>query len=267
MKKKHALLQVDYDTLTQKLNSYASSSYIIEHMVGKRKGNKNVGVGYNACLVRDLSDCNEANRVLKENEKTQKTNFDKLKREVHDLEVTILNNQDSITYYLNVIDELKKKHALLEVDYDTLNQKLKSYASSSYIIEHMVSKREESKHAGIGYHACPPPLNNVFSSPINDDPITGFQVKAPLTVEPTEIKVSKKKNSEGCTKRVLKFDGEVEDLDGDYDELLKTGLGSKNATSPCVASSSKFQKKTTFKPKPAQTRQNHPVPPPLRKRL
>ena len=45
--------------------------------------------------------------------------------------------------------------------------------------------------------------------------------------------------------------------------MLKLGLGSKNASSPCVASSSRFQKKTNFKPKPAQIRQNRPVPPPL----
>ena len=114
---------------------------------------------------------------------------------------------------MNVIDDLKKKHALLQIDYDTLTQKLNSYASSSYIIENRVGKRKEKKNAGIGYNACPPPLHNVMSSPLNDDPITAFKVKTPLTAEPIDVKIDKNKGSEGCTTGVEKVDGLIEECD------------------------------------------------------
>ncbi|KAL8245822.1 hypothetical protein R6Q59_007038 [Mikania micrantha] len=47
--------------------------------------------------------------------------------------------------YLNTINETKKKLAIVECDYETLRQKLKSYESASYIIEYMISDGTDLK--------------------------------------------------------------------------------------------------------------------------
>ena len=194
---------------------------------------------HNTDLVLDLNACVEANKVLKDNELAFKKKIDVLNRQVHELEIVVLNKQDDITFYLNTIDDIKKKHALLQVDYDTLNQKLKSYASSSYIIEHMVSKRTGPKNAGIGYNACPPPVLNTMVNTPNDDPIVDHEVKTPLVIDPVENKSSETKiNDNGAsTSGSQQIDGLVEDWDEEDDMFVTPGLGFKSSPASPVESS------------------------------
>ena len=62
----------------------------------------------NTNLVNDLSVCVDVNKVLKENEQSFKEKIDVLKRQVHELIITVLNKQDAITFYINTIDSLKR---------------------------------------------------------------------------------------------------------------------------------------------------------------
>ncbi|KAL8249584.1 hypothetical protein R6Q59_006452 [Mikania micrantha] len=84
-----------------------------------------------------------------------------------------------ITSYLNTINGTKKKLAIVEYDYETLSQKLKSYERSSYIIEHMISNGTDQagKSKDTKYNHCPPPVLNC----------KGFQVKIPLVIDPIGI--------------------------------------------------------------------------------
>ncbi|KAL8200080.1 hypothetical protein R6Q57_011419 [Mikania cordata] len=95
---------------------------------------------HNTHLISDLNQCIEANKVLKSKEKDFKVKIELLNRQLHEAEIAVLNKQDAITSYLNTINEIKKKLAIVECDYETLGKNLKSYESSSYIIEHMISK-------------------------------------------------------------------------------------------------------------------------------
>ncbi|KAL8200062.1 hypothetical protein R6Q57_011401 [Mikania cordata] len=100
---------------------------------------------HNASLISDLNQCIDANKVLKANEKDFQAKIELLNRQLHEVEIDVLNKQDAITSYLNTINEVKKKLAIVECDYETLGQKLKSYESASYIIEHMISKGADHK--------------------------------------------------------------------------------------------------------------------------
>ncbi|KAI3724984.1 hypothetical protein L1987_64754 [Smallanthus sonchifolius] len=60
---------------------------------------------HNTDLITDLTGCLEANCVLKGNELAFKNKIDLLNRQVHELEICVLNKQNAITFYLNTIDE------------------------------------------------------------------------------------------------------------------------------------------------------------------
>ncbi|KAL8223167.1 hypothetical protein R6Q57_020566 [Mikania cordata] len=142
---------------------------------------------HNSAFISDLNQCLEANKVLKANEKDFQSKIDLLNRQLHVAEIAVLNKQDAITSFLNTINELKKKLATVECDYETLGQKLKSYESSSYIIEHMINKGDDHKDKGkgtINYQRCPPPILNSFVNTPNDKDVNDFQVKTPLVIDP-----------------------------------------------------------------------------------
>ncbi|KAL8265738.1 hypothetical protein R6Q59_003082 [Mikania micrantha] len=71
---------------------------------------------HNAALVSDLNQCIEANQVLKSNEKDFTTKIETLNKQLHEIEITVLNKQDAINSYLNIINETKKKLAIAECD-------------------------------------------------------------------------------------------------------------------------------------------------------
>ncbi|KAL8226087.1 hypothetical protein R6Q57_018644 [Mikania cordata] len=140
---------------------------------------------HNSSLISDLNQCIDANKVLKSNEKDFQSKIELLNRQLHEAEIVVLNKQDAITFYLNNINEMKKKLAIVECDYETLAQKLKSYESSSYVIEHMISKGTD--HQGTGkesYQRCPPPILNSFFNTPDDKDVKDFQEKIPLVIDP-----------------------------------------------------------------------------------
>ncbi|KAD2392849.1 hypothetical protein E3N88_39826 [Mikania micrantha] len=140
---------------------------------------------HNAALISDLNQCIEVNKVLKSNEKDFQAKIELLNRQLHEAEIAFLNKQDAITSYLNTINEIKKKLAIVECDYETLGQKLKSYESASYIIEHMISKGTDHKDKGkVSYQHCPPPILNSFVNSPDDKDVKDFQVKTPLVIDP-----------------------------------------------------------------------------------
>ncbi|KAL8209521.1 hypothetical protein R6Q57_006253 [Mikania cordata] len=113
------------------------------------------------------------------------TKIELLNRQLHEAEIVVLNKQDAINSYLNTINEIKKKLAMVECDYETLGQKLKSYKSSSYIIEHMISKGTDLKGKGKeSYQHCPSPILNSFVNSPDDKDVKDFQVKTPLVIDP-----------------------------------------------------------------------------------
>ncbi|KAL8265551.1 hypothetical protein R6Q59_023681 [Mikania micrantha] len=129
--------------------------------------------------------CIEANTVLKSNEKDFQAKIELLNRQLHEAEIAVLNKQDAITSYHNTINEIKKKLAIVECDYETLGQKLKSYESASYIIEHMISKGADHKDKGkVSYQHCPPLILNNFVNSLDDKDVKDFQVKTPLVIDP-----------------------------------------------------------------------------------
>ncbi|KAD5318304.1 hypothetical protein E3N88_18250 [Mikania micrantha] len=140
---------------------------------------------HNAALISDLNQCIEANIVLKSNEKYFQAKIELLNRQLHEAEIAVLNKQDAITSYLNTINEIKKKLAIVKCDYETLGQNLKSYESSSYIIEHMISKGTDQKGKGkVSYQHCPPPILNSFVNSPDDKDVKDFQVKTLLVIDP-----------------------------------------------------------------------------------
>ncbi|KAL8246428.1 hypothetical protein R6Q59_007644 [Mikania micrantha] len=140
---------------------------------------------HNADLISDLNQCIEANKVLKSNEKDFQAKIELLNRQLHEAEIAFLNKQDAITSYLNIINEIKKKLAIVECDYETLGQKLKSYESSSYIIVHMISKGTDQKGKGkVNYQQCPPPILNSFVNSPDDKDVKNFHVKTSLVIDP-----------------------------------------------------------------------------------
>ncbi|KAI3801964.1 hypothetical protein L1987_30084 [Smallanthus sonchifolius] len=198
---------------------------------------------HNTDLIADLTNCLEANRVLKGNELAFKNKIDLLNRQVHELEICVINKQNAITFYLNTIDETKKKLALVECDYETLNQKLKSYSNSAYILDYMISRSPGKKNAGFRYKNCPPPVLNTMVNTPDDSLIIDFKVKTPLVVDPTENKISQPKvNDNGAsTSKSQCVDGMVEEWDEDDDECLTRGLGHKNSPSYPTTSDQKSQ--------------------------
>ncbi|KAL8225916.1 hypothetical protein R6Q57_018473 [Mikania cordata] len=140
---------------------------------------------HNTSLVCDLNQCIDANKVLKSNEKDFQAKIELLNRQLYEAEIAVLNKQDAITSYLNTINEIKKNLAIVECDYETLAQKLQSYESSSYIIEHMISKGTDQKKKGKeNYQKCPPPILNSFVNSPDDKYVKYFQVKTPLVIDP-----------------------------------------------------------------------------------
>ncbi|KAL8202095.1 hypothetical protein R6Q57_011242 [Mikania cordata] len=140
---------------------------------------------HNAALISDLNQCIDANKVLKANEKDFQAKIELLNKQFQEAEIAVLNKQDAITSYLNTINEVKKKLAIVECDYETLGQKLKSYESASYIIEHMISKGADHKGKGtVSYQRCPPPILNSFINSPNDKDVKDFQVITPLVIDP-----------------------------------------------------------------------------------
>ncbi|KAI3695477.1 hypothetical protein L1987_78474 [Smallanthus sonchifolius] len=218
---------------------------------------------HNTDLIADLTNCLEANRVLKGNELAFKNKIDLLNRQVHELEICVINKQNAITFYLNTIDETKKKLALVECDYETLNQKMKSYSNSSYLLDYMISRRTGKKNPGFGYKNCPPPVLNTMVNTPDDKPIIDFKVKMPLVVDPTENKISQPKvNDNGAsTSKSQCVDGMVEDWDEDDDECPTRGLGHKNSSAPQNDSIgiSKSASKNVFKIKQTNCRPSYPT--------
>ncbi|KAI3686897.1 hypothetical protein L1987_80586 [Smallanthus sonchifolius] len=218
---------------------------------------------HNTDLITDLTACLEANRVLKGNELAFKNKIDLLNRQVHELEICVINKQNAITFYLNTIDETKKKLALVECDYETLNQKLKSYSNSAYILDYMISRRPGKKNAGMGYKNCPPPVLNTMVNTPDDNPIIDFKVKTPLVVDPTENKICQPKvNDNGAsTSKSQCVDGMVEEWDEDDDECSTRGLGHKISSAPQNDSIgiSKSASKNVFKIKQTNRRPSYPT--------
>ncbi|KAL8257352.1 hypothetical protein R6Q59_029393 [Mikania micrantha] len=169
---------------------------------------------HNSDLMTDLDLCIEANKVLKSNEKDFQNKIDLLNRQLHEAEIAVLNKQDAITSYLNTINEIKKKLALVECDYETLGQKLKSYESSSYIIEHMISRGTDKGKEQVNYQKCPPPILNAFVNTPNDKDVKDFQVTTPLVVDP----ISLSENQSSSQTKDSRVDGIVEDWVSDSED-------------------------------------------------
>ncbi|KAI3814375.1 hypothetical protein L1987_19128 [Smallanthus sonchifolius] len=219
---------------------------------------------HNTDLIADLTNCLEANRVLKGNELAFKNKIDLLNRQVHELEICVINKQNAITFYLNTIDETKKKLVLVECDYETLNQKLKSYSNSSYLLDYMISRSTPGqKNAGFGYKNCPPPVLNTMVNTPDDNPIIDFKVKTPLVVDPTENKISQQKvdDNGASTSKSQCVDGIVEEWDEDDDECPTRGLGHNSSSAPQNDSIgiSKSASKTVFKIKQTNCRPAYPT--------
>ncbi|KAL8224023.1 hypothetical protein R6Q57_019498 [Mikania cordata] len=176
---------------------------------------------HNEALICDLSLCIDANKVLKSNEKDFQAKIELLNRQLHEAEIAVLNKQDAITSYLNTINEIKKKLAIVECDYETLAQKLKSYESSYYIIEHMISKGTDQREKGTeNYKNCPPPILNSFVNSPDDKDVKDFQVKTPLKIKSPETSVAKTSD---------KTTSDDKD-DGDGDEQEGSGSGSSGSS-------------------------------------
>ncbi|KAD2805416.1 hypothetical protein E3N88_38793 [Mikania micrantha] len=169
---------------------------------------------HNSDLMTDLDLCIEANKVLKSNEKDFQNKIDLLNRQLHEAEIAVLNKQDAITSYLNTINEIKKKLALVECDYETLGQKLKSYESSSYIIEHMISRGTDQGKEQVNYHCCPPPILNAFVNTPNDKDVKDFQVTTPLVIDPVCLNT----NQSLSQTQESRVDGIVEDWVSDSED-------------------------------------------------
>ncbi|KAD4586293.1 hypothetical protein E3N88_23894 [Mikania micrantha] len=169
---------------------------------------------HNSNLMNDLDLCIEANKVLKSNEKDFQAKIDILNRQLHEAEIAVLNKQDAITSYLNSINEIKKKLAIVECDYETLGQKLKSYESSSYIIEHMISRGTDQGKEKVNYQNCPPPILNAFVNTPNDKDVKDFQVTTPLVIDPVDLSTNQSSSkTEGS-----RVDGVVEDWVSDSED-------------------------------------------------
>ncbi|KAL8224089.1 hypothetical protein R6Q57_019564 [Mikania cordata] len=76
---------------------------------------------HNADLISDLNQCIEANKILKSNGKDFQAKIELLNRQLHEAEITVMNKQYAITYYINTVNEIKKKLAIVECDYETLS--------------------------------------------------------------------------------------------------------------------------------------------------
>ncbi|KAL8244029.1 hypothetical protein R6Q59_010287 [Mikania micrantha] len=170
-----------YDDCSSSHSSYFNCVYLESKVLAYQQ--------HNADLISNLNQCIEAKKILKSNEKDFQAKIDLLNRQLHEAEIVVLNKQDAITSYLNTINEIKKKLAIVKCDNETLSQNFKSYESSSYIIEHMISNGTDLRGKGkeTNYNHCPPPVLNCFVNLQNDKEIKDFQVKTPLVIDPIGI--------------------------------------------------------------------------------
>ncbi|KAL8257482.1 hypothetical protein R6Q59_029523 [Mikania micrantha] len=189
---------------------------------------------HNSALISDLNQCIEANKVLKSNEKDFQSKIELLNRQLHEAEIAVLNKQDAITSYLNTINEIKKKLAIVECDYETLGQKLKSYESSSYIIEHMISKGTDQKGKGkMSYQHCPPPILNSFVNSPDDKDVKDFQVKTPLVIDPIGMitdegfSLSEESFVEGIVEDWVSDSEDESDYSSNCDKMFGDGDGNR----------------------------------------
>lgn len=199
----------------------------------------------NQCTVDKLN----ANLVIKEKERSLNKVIETLKSQVHDLTCTVSLKQKAINSYLDTIDSLKREKETIKIDYETLDQKLKSYASSSYILEHMIMDRKGLKNEGLGYNNCPPPLRNEFMyTPLDD---TQECLRSTPTAPKVDERLDTPKNKDKEVDMAESSDfveGIPVDCTTDSDSEYETpGLGS--------SSSSKTEPKTNLKSQSSTTGQ------------
>ena len=211
---------------------------------------------HNIELMRDVEAYKETNKALKENEKAFKAKLESLKRQNHDLEVGFLNQQDDINFHQGVCEKLRMELAILQAEYASLDIKLKGFANSSHILNHLIDRRKGEKHSGVGYNACPAPLRNEFVKTPDDVPMINHEVTTPLVVDqilPVKQILKPVNNSGGSSvgSSSPKVDGEVEDCGSDSDDdcYETRGLGFSGTAQPTKPSSvPQMTKPTKSKP-------------------
>ncbi|KAJ0860789.1 putative transcription factor interactor and regulator CCHC(Zn) family [Helianthus annuus] len=139
---------------------------------------------HNQSLVVEMAKCKEANMALTRNEKEFKTQLEKLKKDVSEVNKVVYHKQVSINEYINTVEETKKQLAIAQCEHDAIKQKLDSYSNSRFVLDHIIDVQQlKGNVSGVGYKKCPPPLRGNYAPPPDEEDMPRYEPSVPLDYE------------------------------------------------------------------------------------
>ncbi|KAL9999122.1 putative transcription factor interactor and regulator CCHC(Zn) family [Helianthus debilis subsp. tardiflorus] len=142
-----------------------------------------IALQHNQKLIVDLAKSSEANFFLTKNEKEFKETIKSLKYDVSELQKAVLRKQYANNDLIDTIEQQMVELATAKCECETIKQKLESYSNSRYVLDHIIDvqkKKKDEKFTGVGFKACPPPMNHNYSKLPDHEEMPRFEPTVPL---------------------------------------------------------------------------------------